>query len=263
MISRLLRSVVFGLMLSASGAGAVTGASADSTSEASADSLSRHFDHAPFDLVLRDCVRDGRVDYAMLKEKHAEDLTRYLRSFDDPRLWPRDWPREEAMAFWINLYNATVLQGVLERMRPGFQPNENDRRLFHEPRVRVAQRRISLDDLEQQVIRGLYHDPRVLAALVAGAQSSPKLKSTAWRGDSLDADLDAAFCAFVGDPQQNRIDDEAKSLRLSRLFETYAAEFRGDAGREAALSRCLGHSVSGYTVSYGQFSWALNTAPRP
>jgi hypothetical protein len=250
-------------MLATAGASAATNAGVDSTGSLESPARPEHFDHAPFDLVLRDCVRDCGVDYAALKERHAADLTRYLQSFDDPKLWPRDWPREEAMAFWINLYNATVLQAVLERVRPGFRPNENDRRLFREPRVRVAQRRISLDDLEQQVIRGLYHDPRVMAALVAGAKSSPPLKPTAWRAHSFDADLDTAFCAFVGDPRQNLLDEKARTLRLSRLFESYATEFRGQADRDSALARCLGHSLAGYSVSFREFSWELNAAPSP
>ena len=74
------------------------------------------FPHAALDSVLARVLRDGRVDYGALAKDHA-DLDRHLAAAAVAR--PDDWPRDEQIAFWVNAYNARVLDGVIRR--PGLK----------------------------------------------------------------------------------------------------------------------------------------------
>ena len=65
-----------------------------------------------FDKLLDTYVRDGRVYYRALAADRAV-LDRYVRSLDMPAAELASLPRAEQEAFWLNAYNALVLQTVV------------------------------------------------------------------------------------------------------------------------------------------------------
>jgi hypothetical protein len=133
------------------------------TSVANATSI----DHSVFDAILKDVVADERVDYAKVKSKHAPQLQQYLDSLaavDVPAL-----PRDEQLAYYINLYNATMLNAVTDRDPAAFKPSDNDFAVFKEPIVRLKGKTVSLNDLENEIIRKQFNDPRIHAELNCAA----------------------------------------------------------------------------------------------
>lgn len=78
---------------------------------------SKEFSHEIFDRLLRAHVSpEGRVDYAGLARDQAEP-DRYLATLasassdSHPEKFPSD---DDALAYWINCYNAFILRGVLD-----------------------------------------------------------------------------------------------------------------------------------------------------
>src|SRR5688572_18877750 len=69
--------------------------------------------HRGFDQLLDVYVRDGFVYYGALKrERHGLDT--YVASLDSPAALEQvKGSREQQLAFWINAYNALVLQSVI------------------------------------------------------------------------------------------------------------------------------------------------------
>ena len=57
-------------------------------------------------------VRDGLVYYRALRGERGR-LDRYVASLNVPAATYDGWPREQKMAFWVNAYNAFVLQTVI------------------------------------------------------------------------------------------------------------------------------------------------------
>ena len=56
--------------------------------------------------------------------------------------------REEQLAYYVNLYNASVIKGITERWRNAYSPAEKDHQLFKDPLVNVFRgRTISLNKL--------------------------------------------------------------------------------------------------------------------
>jgi hypothetical protein len=162
------------------------------------------------------------------------------------------------LATYINLYNATVLHAVAERYRPGYSVSEGDFGLFKEPLVRVGGKVISLDELEKKVIVPTFKDPRVHAALVCAARSCPVLRETAYTAQELDEQLDVAMSNWVNDPALNKIDPQAKRMRISEVFKWYAADFGGEAALPAYVDRYHQADLSGYAVEYEPYDWSLN-----
>ena len=221
------------------------------------------FSHAALDTVLTRVLRDGRVDYGALARDHA-DLDRYLAAIAAAR--PDEWPREEQMVFWVNAYNARVLDGVIRR--PGLKSVLGVRKVlgiptlgfFREQRATAGAQR-SLDDIEHRILRARYSEPRLHFVLNCASVSCPVLPERALAAATLEADLESATRRFLADSSRNRIDGP-KGMELSAIFKWYADDFRkADGSVEAFVRRHLPPGVAfvpGRTITYLDYDWALN-----
>ena len=99
-------------------------------------------------------------------------------------------------------------------------------------------------------------------ALVCGARSCPPLLNRAYRAEDLDKVLDENMKRFVNDAARNQIDEEKRELRLSKIFDWYAADFGGKDAVPAYLARYAGKDLTGYRVSYLEYDWKLNARPK-
>jgi len=214
--------------------------------------------HDAFDTILKNHVATGHVDYKQIM-KNKFDLYAYLdyMANTDVSLLARD----EQLAYYINLYNASVIKGVIEHWHDGYSPAEKDYQLFKEPLVNLpGGRKMSLNDLENKLIRPTFKDPRVHVALVCGAVSCPPLLSRAYQAEDLNETLDANMKRFINDPNRNTIDRENKKVSLSKIFDWYADDFGGKDKVLGYISRFTeGGSVEGYTVEFKDYDWALNS----
>src|SRR5437868_15231261 len=93
-------------------------------------------DHSVFDKILNENVRFDCVDYARIKAKSMQDLNSYLdllAMVDVNKL-----SRNEQLAFYINLYNATVIKAVIDRYKTGYSTADADFAVVKEPLVRLS-----------------------------------------------------------------------------------------------------------------------------
>ncbi|MDW8263555.1 MAG: DUF547 domain-containing protein [Phycisphaerales bacterium] len=215
-------------------------------------------DHTQFDAILREVVRGERVDYQKIKSDHLPALRSYLAMLAEAR--PSDASRAEQLAFYINLYNATMIQAVIDRDPTKFKPSDNDFAVFKEKLVRAEGRTLSLNELENDVIRPRFNDPRVHAALVCAAVSCPPILNRAYRADDLDQVLTENVRRWLNDPKRNEIDEANRTLRLSRIFEWYAPDFGGAGKLADFVSLYLGRDVRGFAIEFKEYDWSLNAA---
>jgi len=215
-------------------------------------------DHARWDALLKQIVRDERVDYLAVRDEHRGELRAYLDAM--ARVNPRALPRDERLALYVNLYNAWMIELIAERYRPDLSPNDGKGKIWDEPRVRLGGERgtVSLNTLEHELIRKQINDPRAHAALVCAAVSCPPLSRDAYTGHHVNEQLDAAMRRWLNDPRRNVIDRENRRLRLSKIFRWYAADFGGEERLAEYVSRYVEPDVRGYEVSFLQYDWRLN-----
>ena len=232
------------------------------------------YDHAAFDSLLTKYARpsrDGivRVDYAAWTRTAPDRaaLRGYidaLSALDPPRL-----TRDEQFAFWANLYNALTLDVVLQ-----VYPVASIRQIrptllsigpWQKTVARVAGVDLSLNAIEQDILRKGWRDPRVHYAVNCASGSCPNLPLRAWRGAGLSEALDAAARAYVNHPRGVRFDGEA--LTVSSIYKWYKADFGGsDAGVIAHLARYAADPLrerlaSTRRISHDHYDWSLNATP--
>ncbi len=235
------------------------------------------FDHAEFDHLLRYHVVRGMVDYDEFRMAPA--FHRYLTgiaTFD-----PAGLPRDEQLAFWINAYNAYTIQLILKHDERQSIRNINKTGglikgsgPWNEKLARVGGVNYSLDQIEQKIIRPLYREPRIHFALVCAAMGCPPLRSEAYVGARLEAQLeDQGRIFLLESPAKNRVDVAGLTVWVSQVFKfrDYQKDFGGS---KEAVARFIAHwypagperqLLEGGRWSrfdYTDYDWTLNSTER-
>jgi hypothetical protein len=219
------------------------------------------FDHSAYDQLLGKYVRRGIVDYATWKVKDQQPLVLYLNRVAAANV-EKFKTREEKLAFYLNAYNAIVIAQVIENL-PMKSPKDvkgfNDR-LKH----LVGSKPYTLDELLKK-IRTDFPDPRVVFALNSGALGDPPMSSHAFRGDSLDAQVQVATASFLASPKNVRLDKKAKILYVSRIFDWNEKDFEASTGSVRNFLKLnmpeefrLALEAESYELKYLPFDWSLN-----
>ena len=197
----------------------------------------RTFDHSAFDALLRAHVANGMVDYD--KFAASSDFKAYLSklaAFD-----PAVLPRPEQLAFWINAYNAYTIQLINSHGERRSIRNINKTGGFvkaygpwKEKLAIVGGKAYGLDDIEQGIIRPRYKEPRIHFALVCAAMGCPPLRSEAFTGARLEAQLDEQARVFLlQSPTKNSVDAASQTVRVSPIFVEFR-DYIGDFGGSKA-----------------------------
>jgi len=243
------------------------------------------FSHHALDQILEAYVDSlGRVDYLALK-KSRQLLDAYTDSLGlySPHSHPALFPsRNHSLAYWINAYNALVLKGVVDAY-----PIESVKDIkilngfFRRTSFIVGGRALTLDAIENQIIRPQFKDARIHAVVNCAAASCPALEKRAFTGEDLHERLQAAFFRFANDPQYVFLDRQNEKLHLSKILDWYGNDFTHWFPTEhisgvskptliAYLSLYLPTEDSTYLrqhpdidISFNDFDWALNQQSRP
>jgi hypothetical protein len=238
--------------------------------------------HAAWTAILEDAVEDGFVDYKGLRES-PEALDAYLAQL--AATTPKQhagWTRDERFAFWINAYNAFTIQLVRDRgpvksirklggflstpwkikfiPMPGFDPEQKNKP-------------ITLDEIEHELIRPVFKDARVHAAVNCASASCPPLRTEAFRAKDLDAQLDEQVRIWLGDPTRNRLQPVDGKVRISEIFKWFDEDFiEGRKGKDServllwiadhvgdeALAERLRKGARTLKIRYLDYDWSIN-----
>jgi Protein of unknown function, DUF547 len=187
--------------------------------------------HRPLDALLEVYVRDGFVYYNALRSDRGK-LDQYIRALDGPAgVQEAKGSREQQLAFWINAYNAFVLQTVINhfpiRGRAGEYPATSIRQVpgaFERNTFRAAGRTVTLDGIERDILTPL-GDARAFLALGRGSIGGGRLKSEAYDPKRLSTQLDEVAAEAVRRREVARIDAVNDQLSVSPLFSWRESAF--------------------------------------
>ncbi len=217
-------------------------------------------DHAPWtELLARYVDDDGRVAYRDLQARDRAAFDQYLSTLAHARV--EGMSEAEEKAFWINAYNAVIISGVLQ----GYTAESllARKRLFSWFSVRIAGQERTPDEIEHHILRKKFRDPRIHFTIVCASSSCPKLRREAYVAERLEGQLNEAARVFVNDSLRNRI--ETQSIRLSRIFEWFADDFKQSAGAVTAFVRSFvvadnltRLNISDSELHYLEYNWTLN-----
>ena len=229
-------------------------------------------EHTAYDVLLHRYAFPAGVDYRSWS-KNKDDLAAlrtYLATLE--RQSPSRLERSEALAYWINLYNAATLNLILEHY-PVASIKDIGTALsspWKKKVVRVEGKHLSLNEIENDILRPSFLEPRIHFALNCAARSCPPLRNEAYVGPELENQLEKQTMVFVGDPKKNYLDDKG-TLHLSKLFDWYEKDFQESKKTVVAFVRpyivaLQAYAATGTTpqVKFEDYDWSLNeTAATP
>ncbi len=235
--------------------------------------------HVLYTELLRDGVAaDGLVDYRRLQTDAR--LSRYIAQLQETN--PDTIADADArLAFWLNVYNAFTLKLIRDHY-----PVEsiNDLHCLNSIYIGtvlgcvvwktwefpIHGKLYTLDFVEHQIIRRDWRDFRVHAALVCAAKSCPPLRTEAYEGPRLNAQLDDQMRRWLADPEKNRYDAAAHTFYISKIFDWFEGDFVTPSRTllqailpylPAETQTLLKENPAGARIRYAYYDWSLNQQP--
>ncbi len=196
------------------------------------------FDHShqKFDALLKKHVQSGWVDYKSILAQ-ATPFYDYLSSLAAVQEHDiKTWTKEQRLTFWINGYNAFTIQAIIERYPitsrsfVGLLFPQNSilqiAGVWSELVFDIAGQRLTLDQIEHEILRKKFVEPRIHFAIVCASRSCPPLRSEAYRPDILERQLDDQTREFINDPQRGvKRDAKRKRISISKIFKWFKEDF--------------------------------------
>ena len=212
------------------------------------------------------------MDYEAFAQ--SPDFQRYLASLAGADL--AGLPDSDQLAFWINAYNAYTIELInRHEERESIRNINKTLGLFrgkgpwNERFAEVAGKVWTLDEIEHEVIRKRFAEPRIHFALVCAALGCPPLLPEAYVGPRLDVQLDDRTRVFLLEsPRKNRVDPEAGKVYLSPIFDWYREDFPIEPSAFGAFlaryhppgrARALLESGD-FEIQHTDYDWSLNAA---
>lgn len=242
----------FGLLSMAGLSGKGLPAKAVKGSLASAPAITAiGINHSEWDGLLKKYVGDdGQVDYNGFK-RDKNKLDDYLTSLSK-QVPTKDWPVQEQLAYYINLYNAHTVNLILENY-PVKSIKDIDRP-WAKDIIKIGNKDLSLGALEHSILRKM-NEPRIHFAINCASASCPKLINEAYSPEKLDEQLEKVTRGFINSDNNTIGTDK---LELSRIFKWYKGDF---------IDGKLIPYINAYTeveidpkakISYKEYDWSLN-----
>jgi Protein of unknown function, DUF547 len=205
--------------------------------------------------LLSEYVCRGGVAYDMLAKnpRVLEKARAELASVDRAGIAALS-PRGQ-IAFYLNLYNLYTIDLIVRHLplKTGIRDIPNPWGVKFVP---LFGDKVSLDNIETDILRKKFKDPRIHFALVCASKSCPVLQSTPYSEDSLDVQLKRSAYGFLMDTTRNTFTNH--SMRVSKIFEWYGDDFKKGFGSFSSfIAAALGHPV-GPEIHFNEYDWSLN-----
>ena len=178
--------------------------------------------HRPLDQILDVNVRDGLVYYRALKSDRGR-LDRYVASLNVTPATYQGWSKNQQIAFWLNAYNAFVLETVINHY-PLHGTIKQIPGAFDKTPWRAAGKTVTLDQIEKTILSE-FKDPRLYFALGRGAIGSGRLRSEAYTAERLDKQLAEIRTDFVNNRYMYRLDRVTNTLSVTPIMSWREADF--------------------------------------
>lgn len=210
-------------------------------------------------------------DYKALKAKEAANvqaIRQQLGRVNVAALTPK-----QQLAHWINVYNVNTVATILENYPvASIRDISTDPiirlNVFKKDRVPVGNAKLSLNDVENDKIREGFKDPRIHFAINCAAKSCPPLRTEAYVGERLDAQLDEQARLFLNGRLGARFVSKGDKLTIhvTKIMDWFGDDFEKWGGGKAAFVRRyvppdkqrLIDNAKKIEFEYDDYDWKLN-----
>ena len=205
--------------------------------------------------------------YSKVTDEDRASLDRYIEYLVSLDIF--SLTSAQQFSLWTNLYNSLTIAVILDEY-----PVKSIRDIslgllqrgpWKKKLVTVDGIKLSLDDIEHEILRPIFGDNRVHYAVNCASIGCPNLQQTAFVHGTLDEMLDKAAREYINHPRGVSVKNDR--LILSSIFKWYADDFgQGQRGVIDHLSlyanEGLATELAGFSrISSYAYDWDLNEYP--
>jgi len=190
---------------------------------------------------------------------------------------PNDnWPEKEQLAYWINAYNAFTVKLILDHYPVKSIKDIKDgipfiNSVWDIKFINIAGKEYDLNNIEHDIIRKKFKEPRIHFAVNCASYSCPRLRNEAFIAERLEEQLEEQTRLFFNDKRKNNIISKDKIV-ISSILKWYSTDFTnkgffsrlfGGKGRKKNLIKFVNPYVdidinSNATLEFMTYRWDLN-----
>jgi hypothetical protein len=203
------------------------------------------------DSFLGKNVKNGKVDYQAIKN-NPTDLQQLITATENVRV-----PLSKAkdyQAFWINVYNLYVIKSINDNY-PMNSPLDVSG-FFDKKKHTIAGEKVTLNEIENDLLRAKFKDARFHFVLVCGALGCPPLISKAYKPKELESQLEQQTRLAINDDQFVK---PGKKVAVSQIFEWYKEDFERDGKTIDFINKYRKEPFPVKTkLKYYTYNWNIN-----
>jgi hypothetical protein len=231
------------------------------------ETFAETFEHSKFDQIVKQYVDEkGLVDYNRISKDPR--FREYMEALKTAKAG--EMSENGRLAFWLNAYNAVTIDKVIQwrpkkSVRETLVPGVWTSTTFFTTRDHiVAGKRLSQDDIENEILRKKLKEPRIHFAIVCASSSCPPLARFAFTEENVQAQLEEETRKYINSSRGTRVDHAENALYLSKIFDWFASDFKFKSGSviefiKPYLARdTLAFLERNPKISYIHYDWALN-----
>ncbi|OBX26792.1 uncharacterized protein DUF547 [Gelidibacter algens] len=207
------------------------------------------------DSFLKANVADGKVDYDAI-HSNPKSLNELMTLGEGISVSKDD--KQTYQAFWINAYNLSVIKGIINNF-PTKSPLD-EKGFFDKTKYKLAGKSITLNDIENTILRAEFKDPRFHFVLVCGAIGCPPLINEVYMPKTLDAQLTKQTKLALNGNYFIKVNDKKKTVEGSEIMKWYIEDFTMNGGSEIDFINTYRDEKvpSNYKLTYSKYDWNLN-----
>ncbi len=232
---------------------AITIEAKENIEEVEIEELSNTANHESWNSILKSNVSSsGKVNYSGMKSNLSgiESYISTLESLSDQSTWSKN----EKLAYWINLYNAATVRLIIQNYPTSSITNINGGKPWDKKVVTISGKTYSLNQIENDIIRPKFKEPRIHFAVNCAAISCPKIMNSAFTAEKLNYQLTKQAKSFINGSKNTVAEN---SIEISKIFEWYAVDF-GPSIIEYLNKYSTITISSDATTTFKEYNWDLN-----
>ncbi len=198
----------------------------------------------------------GEVDYAGIKANpiHLNNYISYVKDLDIS-----SWSANKKKAFWMNVYNAFTVKLIVDHypVKSIMDIKDGDNGAWKIKLVHAAGRTLDLNDVEHEILRKDFNDPRIHVGINCASFSCPPIANYAFTETNVDRKLDDLMKTFINDPKRNTLD--GSNPKLSKIFEWFKSDFTKSSTLTEYINRYANTKINpSANLGFLEYNWTLN-----
>ncbi|MEO8398605.1 MAG: DUF547 domain-containing protein [Ignavibacteriaceae bacterium] len=225
--------------------------------------------------ILNKFVKDGLVNYEEIK--NDKNFQEYLNQLSDTNVDELS-SNDAKLAYWINVYNAFTIKVIIDNYPVESITDLNwggmaiaqvlGKTIWHKEFIKINSKTFSLNDIEHEIIRKKFNEPRIHFALVCAAISCPELRNEAYSQSKLEEQLNDQAKNFLNNKSKNQFNLQNKTAHISKIFDWYGDDFGKDDKSillyftkfiyDDSIVKSIKGNPGEWKIEFMDYNWCLN-----